>query len=84
MTVSDNTIQVDRLGSFFKNLGKILAKASTKLATIVLKNSRRALEVGANVAAAVLSRNPKIVLTTLPEVVNFYRKGRSVFLGKFI
>ena len=33
MTVSDNTIQAESLGSFFKNLGNISAKASKKLAT---------------------------------------------------
>ena len=37
MIVSDNTIQAERLGSFFKNLGKISAKAGKKLATNVLK-----------------------------------------------
>ena len=32
MIVSDNTIKAERLGSFFKNLGKISAKAGKKLA----------------------------------------------------
>ena len=30
MTVSDNTIQAEGLGSFFKNLSKISAKAGKK------------------------------------------------------
>ena len=38
MTVSDITIQAEGLGSFFKNLGKLSAKASKKIATTVLKN----------------------------------------------
>ena len=37
MIVSDNTIKAEGLGSFFKNLGKISAKAGKKLATNVLK-----------------------------------------------
>ena len=32
MTVYDNTIKAEGLGSFFKNLGKISAKAGKKLA----------------------------------------------------
>ena len=32
MTVSDNTIQAEGLGSVFKNLGRISAKAGVKLA----------------------------------------------------
>ena len=84
MTVSDNTIEAEGLSSFFKNLGKLSAKAGKKLATNVLKNPGRALEIGANVATAAASRNPKIVLSTLPEVINFYHKGRGVYLGKFI
>ena len=84
MIVSDNTIQAEGLSSFFKNLGKLSAKAGKKLATNVLKNPGRALEIGANVATAAASRNPKNVLSTLPEVINFYHKGRGVYLGKFI
>ena len=40
MTVSDDTIKAERLGKFFKNLGKISAKAGKKLATNALRNSR--------------------------------------------
>ena len=84
MIVSDNTIQAEGLGDFFRILGKLSAKAGKKLATNVLKNPGRALEIGANVATAAASRNPKNVLSTLPEVINFYHKGRGVYLGKFI
>ena len=38
MIVSDNTIQAEGLGDFFKNLGKLSAEAGKKLATNVLKN----------------------------------------------
>ena len=84
MTVSDSTIKAEGLSSFFKNLGKISAKAGKKLATNVLKNPARALEIGANVATAAVTRNPKNVLSTLPEVIKFYHEGQGLYLGKFI
>ena len=84
MIVSDNVIQAEGLGDFFKKLGKVSSKAAKKLASNALKNPSRFLEIGANVATAAASRNPKNVLSTLPEVINFYHKGRGVYLGKFI
>ena len=84
MIVSDNTIQAEGLGSFFKNLGKISAKASKKLATNVLKNPARAPEIGANVGTAMVSRNPKAALSTLPEVINFYHTGKGLYLPRFV
>ena len=82
MTVSDNTIQAEGLGSFFESLGKISAKAGKKLATNALKNPGWFLEIGANVAAA--CRNPKATLSTVPEVINFYHTGKGVYLGNFV
>ena len=84
MIVSDYTIKAEGLGSFFKNLGKISAKAGKKLATNALKNPARFLEIGANVATAAASRNPKAALSTLPEVINFYHTGKGLYLGKFV
>ena len=84
MTVSDNTIKAEGLSSFFKNLGKISAKAGKKLASNVLKNPGRALEIGANVGSAFVSKNPKAALSTLPEVINFYHTGKGLYLGKFV
>ena len=84
MTVSDNTIKGEGLGSFFRNLGKISAKAGKKLATNALKNPARFLEIGANVATAEVSRSPKAALSTLPEVFNFFHTGKSLYLPRFI
>ena len=84
MTVSDITIKAEGLGTFFKNLGKLSAKAGKKLATNVLKNPGRAPEIGANVATAAASRSPKAALSTLPEVINFYHTGKGLYLGKFV
>ena len=84
MIVSDNVIQAEGLGDFFKKLGKVSGKAAKKLATNALKNPARFLEIGANVAAATLSINPKAVLSALPEVINFYHTGKGFYLGKFV
>ena len=84
MIVSDNTIQAEGLGDFFKNLGKVSSKAAKKLAKIALKNPSRFLEIGANVATAAVSKNPKAALSALPEVINFYHTGKGLYLGKFV
>ena len=84
MIVSDKTIKAEGLGSFFKNLGKISSKAGKKLATNVLKNPGRALEIGANIATAAATKSPKAALSTLPEVINFYHTGKGLYLGKFV
>ena len=83
MIVTDNTIKAG-LSSFFKNLGKISAKAGKKLATNVLKNQGRALEITLNIATAAAAESPKAALSTLPEVINFYHTGRGLYLGKFV
>ena len=62
MIVSDNTIKAEGLSSFFKNLGKISAKAGKTLKTNVIKKPAQALELGANVATAAASKNPKAAL----------------------
>ena len=84
MIVSDSVIQAEGLGSFFKNLGKLSAKAGKKLAKNVLKNPSRALEIGANIATAAATKSPKAALSTLPEVINFYHTGKGLYLGKFV
>ena len=84
MTVSDKTIKAEGLSSFFKNLGKISAKAGKKLATNVLKNPGRAMEIGGIVATAAASRRIKAALSTISEVINFYHTGKGLYLGKFV
>ena len=72
------------LCSFFKSLGKISAKAGKKLATSVLKSTIGALKITSNIATAVASRSPKAVLSSIPEVINFYHTGKGSYLGKFV
>ena len=47
----------------------------------VLKNPRRALDITANVASTVAFGNPKTVLSTIPEVTNFYHTRKRLYLG---
>ena len=84
MIVSDDVIQAEGLGDFFKNLGKISAKAGKKLAKSVLSNPGRALDLTAKIATAAATKSPKAALSALPEVINFYPTGRGVYLGKFV
>ena len=84
MIVNDNTIKAEGLGDFFKNLGKKTLNVSKKMAKNALKNPSRFLELTADVATAAASRSPKNVMKTLPEVINFYRTGSGLYLGKFI
>ena len=82
--VSDNTIQAESLEDFFKDLGKISAKAGKKLAKNVISNRGRALDLTAKTATAAATKSPKAALSTLPEVINFYHTGRGLYLGKFV
>ena len=83
LIVSDNTIQVERLGDFFKHLGKKRLNVSKNMAKKVIKNMGRALEIGANVSTAFASRSPKATSSTLPKVINIYHGGHGLFFGKF-
>ena len=84
MIVSDNVIQAEGLGDFFKNLGKISAKAGKKLAKNVLSNPGRALDLTAKIATAAATKSPKAALSLLPEVINFYHTGKGLYLGLFV
>ena len=84
MIVSDNRIQAEGLGDFFKNLAKNSAKAGNKLAKNVLSNPGRALDITAKIATAAATKSPKAALSTLPEVIIFYHTGKGLYLGKFV
>ena len=82
--VSDNVIQAEGLGDFFNKLRKVSSRAAKKLLSNGLKNPARFLEIGANVATAAVSKNPKAASSALPEVINFYHTGKGFYLGKFV
>ena len=84
MAVSDNSNKAEVLGSFFKSLGTVSAKAGRNVTNSALKNPARFLEIGANVATAAASGSPKAALSTLPEMIIFYHTGKGLYLGKFV
>ena len=84
MTVSDNTIEEEILGDFFKSLGKKGLNVSKKMAKNVLGNPGRGLDLTAKKATAAVSRNSKQVLPTLPELITFYNTGKCLYLGIFV
>ena len=83
MIVSDNVIQAEGLGDFFKNLGKKGLNASKKMAKNVLSNPGRALDLTTKIATAAASRNSKQALSTLPELITFYHTGKGLYLPRF-
>ena len=84
MIVSDYTIEAEGLGNFFKNLGKKSLNVSKKMLKNVLKNPSRALDITANIATAAATRNPKNVMSTIPELITFYNTGKGLYLGKIV
>ena len=84
MIVSDNVIQAEGIGDFFKNLGKKGFNISKKMAKNVLSNPVRALDLTAKTAIAAASKNSKQALSTLPELITFYNTGKGLYLGKFV
>ena len=78
ITVSDDTTQAERLGSFSENLGRNSGKACKKLATNLLKNPGRALEITSNIATATATKIPKAALSTLIEVIIFCHTGKTI------
>ena len=84
MIVSDNVIQAEGLGDFFKNLGKKGPNVSKKMAKNVLSNPGRALALTAKIATAAASRKSKQALSTLPEMITFHNTGKGLYLGKFV
>ena len=84
MFLNDNTIQAEGLGKFPKTLGRNSAKAGQKLAADVMKNPGRALEIGAKIGSAAVSKNTKPALSTIPDVTKFNHTGKELYLGKIV
>ena len=84
MTVPDNTIKAEKLGSFLKNLGRVSAKAGRKLTTNVLRNPGGALETTSNLATASATKNQKAALPSVLELISFYHTGNGLYLGNFV
>ena len=74
LIVSDQTIQAEGLGNFFKHLGSAAKNVGKK----ILNNPRRALEIAANIGTAAASKNPRMIAATAPDIIKFVHQGRSV------
>ena len=59
-------------------LGKKRLGVSRKMAEKVWKNPGRALEIGAKVGTAFVSRSPNAALSSLLEVIIFYPLGKEI------
>ena len=84
MILSANTIAAEGLGDFFKNPGKKWLNVSKGMAKNLLKNPGIASEIGANVGTAFASRSLGAALSSLPELIVFYRPWKKLNLGKFV
>ena len=73
LIVSDQTIQAEGLGDFFKHLGKAAKNVGKK----ILNNPGRALEI-----AAAASKNPRMIAATAPDIIKFVHQGKRLYLGK--
>ena len=76
--VSDQTINGEGLGDFFKHLGSAAKNVGKKK----LNNPGRALEIAANIGTAAASKNPKLIAATAPDIINFVHQGKGLYLGK--
>ena len=84
MIVNNNTVQIEGLGDFFKNLGKKGLHASENIGKNILENPGRALEIDASLGTAFASESPIPVLSSLREANNFYHTGRGLYLHRIL
>ena len=78
LIVSDQTIQAEGLGNFFKHLGSAAKNVGKK----ILNNPGRALEIAANIGTAAASENPRMIAATAPDIIKFVHQGKGLYLGK--
>ena len=78
LIVSDQTIQAEGLGDFFKHLGS----ADKNVGKKILNNPGRALELAANIGTAAASKNPRMIAATAPDIIKFVHQGKGLYLGK--
>ena len=78
LIVSDQTIQAEGLGDFFRGTGKAAKSVGKK----ILNNPGRALELAANIGTAAASKNPRMIAATAPDIIKFVHQGKGLYLGK--
>ena len=78
LIVSDQTIQAEGLGDFFRGIGKAAKNVGKK----ILNNPGRALELAANIGTAAASKSPRMIAATAPDIIKFVYQGKGLYLGK--
>ena len=78
LIVSEQTINGEGLGNFFKHLGSAAKNVGKK----ILNNPGRALELAANIGTAAASKNPRMIAATAPDIIKFVHQGKGSYLGK--
>ena len=78
LIVSDQTIQAEGLGDFFRGIGNAAKNVGKK----ILNNPGRALELAANIGTAAASKNPRMIAATAPDIIKFVHQGKGLYLGK--
>ena len=74
LIVSDQTIQAEGLGNFFKHLGSAAKNVEKK----ILNNPGRALEIAANIGTAAASKSPRMIAATAPDIIKFVHQGKGL------
>ena len=80
LIVSDQTIQSEGLGDFFRGIGKAAKSVGKKISN----NPGRALELAANIGTAAADKNPKLIAATAPDIIKFVHQGKGLYLGKIL
>ena len=76
-TVSDQTIAAEGLGDFFKHIDKAANNFGNKL-----KSHLRALELATTIGTADASKDPRMIVATDPDNLEFVHQGNGLYLGK--
>ena len=78
LIVSDQAIQAEGLGDFFKHNGKAAKHVGKK----ILNYPGRALELAANIGTAAASKNPWMIAATAPDIIKIVHREKGLYLGK--
>ena len=54
------------------------------MATFVMKDAGRSLELGVKAGTAAVSKSPKASLSTISIVIKLYHTGERIYFGKLV
>ena len=84
MSFSDNKMEAERIGKISKIRRKPSAEIGRKKTSKITKRCGRALEIGAKIAGAAVTRNPKAALSAILNGKIFYHTMKELYLGRII